>query len=125
MYPELRSALFVQANLVLLDVLALLILLAGMALVYRSFREKYLVPWMSGWAVYTGAKILLALGMFHQGPSLWTGLGRIVFPAAVGLLSAAVLYYVRQSQLLRSEEHTSELQSPDHLVCRLLLEKKK
>src|SRR5258708_10816032 len=25
----------------------------------------------------------------------------------------------------RSEEHTSELQSPDHLVCRLLLEKKK
>src|SRR5258708_18352703 len=25
----------------------------------------------------------------------------------------------------RSEEHTSELQSPDHIVCRLLLEKKK
>src|SRR5258708_14821391 len=25
----------------------------------------------------------------------------------------------------RSEKHTSELQSPDHLVCRLLLEKKK
>src|SRR5258708_27814066 len=28
-------------------------------------------------------------------------------------------------RLNRSEEHTSELQSPDHLVCRLLLEKKK
>src|SRR5258708_14245540 len=27
--------------------------------------------------------------------------------------------------LRRSEEHTSELQSPDHLVCRLLLDKKK
>src|SRR5207244_13494977 len=27
-------------------------------------------------------------------------------------------------RLHRSEEHTSELQSPDHLVCRLLLEKK-
>src|SRR5258708_29855675 len=26
---------------------------------------------------------------------------------------------------VRSEEHTSELQSPDHIVCRLLLEKKK
>src|SRR5258708_13039182 len=26
---------------------------------------------------------------------------------------------------VRSEEHTSELQSPDHLLCRLLLEKKK
>src|SRR5258708_19642900 len=30
-----------------------------------------------------------------------------------------------ESWLTRSEEHTSELQSPDHLVCRLLLEKKK
>src|SRR5258708_9131282 len=32
-----------------------------------------------------------------------------------------ILYNVE----FRSEEHTSELQSPDHLVCRLLLEKKK
>src|SRR5258708_29842578 len=31
----------------------------------------------------------------------------------------------RKKTLPRSEEHTSELQSPDHLVCRLLLEKKK
>ena len=30
-----------------------------------------------------------------------------------------------QVKIVRSEEHTSELQSPDHLVCRLLLEKKK
>src|SRR5258708_10391329 len=30
-----------------------------------------------------------------------------------------------RGDLARSEEHTSELQSPDHLVCRLLLEKKK
>src|SRR5258708_18211530 len=32
---------------------------------------------------------------------------------------------LQSSHPLRSEEHTSELQSPDHLVCRLLLEKKK
>src|SRR5207244_4033758 len=31
--------------------------------------------------------------------------------------------YIKEKE--RSEEHTSELQSPDHLVCRLLLEKKK
>ena len=31
----------------------------------------------------------------------------------------------KNSPTPRSEEHTSELQSPDHLVCRLLLEKKK
>src|SRR5258708_32054557 len=36
-----------------------------------------------------------------------------------GAAGAAVL------SVWRSEEHTSELQSPDHLVCRLLLEKKK
>src|SRR5690554_7331491 len=33
--------------------------------------------------------------------------------------------YIIQSGELRSEEHTSELQSRPHLVCRLLLEKKK
>src|SRR5207244_7015166 len=31
---------------------------------------------------------------------------------------------VQDKAVVRSEEHTSELQSPDHLVCRLLLEKK-
>src|SRR5690625_6940674 len=33
--------------------------------------------------------------------------------------------YAYQNGLIRSEEHTSELQSRGHLVCRLLLEKKK
>src|SRR5438552_14930617 len=39
-------------------------------------------------------------------------------------LATASLRCFRRA-LPRSEEHTSELQSPDHLVCRLLLEKKK
>src|SRR3989442_10889309 len=34
------------------------------------------------------------------------------------------LVMIRKSVKLRSEEHTSELQSRPHLVCRLLLEKK-
>src|SRR5258708_31881726 len=44
-----------------------------------------------------------------------------------GVSHAAQLGIAKSNQLnqLRSEEHTSELQSPDHLVCRLLLEKKK
>src|SRR3989442_5243009 len=33
--------------------------------------------------------------------------------------------YLERLQKVRSEEHTSELQSRPHLVCRLLLEKKK
>src|SRR5690348_18151268 len=34
-------------------------------------------------------------------------------------------FVARTEPTMRSEEHTSELQSPVHLVCRLLLEKKK
>src|SRR5256885_4415059 len=41
------------------------------------------------------------------------------FPSAAARSSSGV------SKSLRSEEHTSELQSPCNLVCRLLLEKKK
>src|SRR5258708_24859488 len=40
-------------------------------------------------------------------------------------ICAAMAAFLRAAIRSRSEEHTSELQSPDHLVCRLLLEKKK
>src|SRR5258708_14639840 len=52
----------------------------------------------------------------------------------LGTVSRALLIHTRRGLgyvlgdapvAARSEEHTSELQSPDHLVCRLLLEKKK
>src|SRR2546426_3221602 len=42
-----------------------------------------------------------------------------------GRQKAAALVVARAALDLRSEEHTSELQSPCNLVCRLLLEKKK
>src|SRR5690554_7257195 len=41
------------------------------------------------------------------------------------LLSSTRSHLPEVSFLIRSEEHTSELQSRPHLVCRLLLEKKK
>src|SRR5438876_5906337 len=41
------------------------------------------------------------------------------------LCQAAKTRRAARPQKTRSEEHTSELQSPVHLVCRLLLEKKK
>src|SRR5258708_31118628 len=40
-------------------------------------------------------------------------------------LQETILDFPLGERRYRSEEHTSELQSPDHLVCRLLLEKKK
>src|SRR5258708_18576547 len=49
--------------------------------------------------------------------------------ARMRLMTSAAELASRRSRpsesFARSEEHTSELQSPDHLVCRLLLEKKK
>src|SRR5258708_28690040 len=47
----------------------------------------------------------------------------LVFADRVGEPVTELL--VGERHRARSEEHTSELQSPDHLVCRLLLEKKK
>src|SRR5258708_19754973 len=41
------------------------------------------------------------------------------------LIPATPSAHSAANPFMRSEEHTSELQSPDHLVCRLLLEKKK
>src|SRR3989454_8024333 len=43
----------------------------------------------------------------------------------VACLDVRVLVHLLDARRLRSEEHTSELQSPCNLVCRLLLEKKK
>src|SRR2546422_4251313 len=41
------------------------------------------------------------------------------------LITNQMVYLLAKSSQVRSEEHTSELQSRLHLVCRLLLEKKK
>src|SRR5258708_31574499 len=50
----------------------------------------------------------------------------LVLGGALGNLHDRIAYgsVVDFIEVNRSEEHTSELQSPDHLVCRLLLEKK-
>src|SRR5690625_5014489 len=78
-----------------------------------------------GYAVHVGAMSALALhGHSHYLPLgekiLWLyGSG---FP---GWLTRLPLDVALETRSTRSEEHTSELQSRGHLVCRLLLEKKK
>src|ERR1035437_10694296 len=70
---------------------------------------------------------------------IWRGIGRAVFarcvsPIVAGAAAKGMPCWVRgmpgamdldMKLFLRSEEHTSELQSRQYLVCRLLLEKKK
>src|SRR5690554_7767372 len=54
------------------------------------------------------------------GSLFWFGFLRASYTLSLGPVKRQIL-----ASLLRSEEHTSELQSRPHLVCRLLLEKKK
>src|SRR5258708_27958216 len=58
----------------------------------------------------------------HDALPIWIGFAGAALIDEQDVAVPAQLLIIRQG---RSEEHTSELQSPDHLVCRLLLEKKK
>src|SRR5438876_2101116 len=75
--------------------------------------------------------------LFRSAASATSKLTRPARPASSAALRAAAITASlwsnpvndeagnRSTTATRSEEHTSELQSPVHLVCRLLLEKKK
>src|SRR5258708_28092183 len=75
------------------------------------FRSLILLDLPPAWFTWTNQIVSASDGVVVTGLNTIPGLRQ-----AVETLTA-----VRA----RSEEHTSELQSPDHLVCRLLLEKKK
>src|SRR3712207_8159662 len=60
----------------------------------------------------------------HDGTILTGKSSQLMDSTAAALLNA-VKYFANISDEIRSEEHTSELQSRQYLVCRLLLEKKK
>src|SRR5947208_4376529 len=76
----------------------------------RSHREQLVLKPNRG---YGGTGVVLGLA---TEASEWEGLLQ---------QAASTAGDPEQAWVLRSEEHTSELQSPDQLVCRLLLEKKK
>src|SRR5258708_14896354 len=77
---------------------------------FRSYKSsKCISPWKITYAIW--------LTRFGHGRT-YIGTSRQSGRVLVSERSVVVI-------LDRSEEHTSELQSPDHLVCRLLLEKKK
>src|SRR2546426_11963546 len=66
-------------------------------------------------------------GLFYGDPSQFAAqvIGGLTNFVAVGAMAVAAYKLTEVLVGGRSEEHTSELQSPCNLVCRLLLEKKK
>jgi PAS domain S-box-containing protein len=84
----------------LAEMSTLLILLGGAILLYSSFREKYLVPWIAGWSVFTLSKVFLALSSSRPPAQLWTALAYGTHVIAVGLFATTVFFYVSQRKLL-------------------------
>lgn len=87
----LRSAFLAEGS-------TLLILLAGAVLLYRSFREKYLVPWLAGWTVYSLSKLFLALHQ-NSASSRWVVMAYSAYVLAVWLFAASIFSYVYRKKL--------------------------
>lgn len=92
MYSGLQSILLAEVS-------APLILLGGAVLLYASFRKKYLLPWIAGWAVYSLSKFFLALSLYPDS-TIWMALANVVFVLAAALFSTAIFFYVDQPRLL-------------------------
>src|SRR5437867_6199629 len=88
-----------------------------------NFRSLAAVP------LLTAGKVIGAINVQttaqHDYPPNELELLGVIADLAAGAIEKATLYDNMRRQIMRSEEHTSELQSSYDLVCRLLLEKKK
>ncbi len=78
----------------------MLILLAGAVLLYGSFREKYLVPWIAGWTAMCLSRAFLSLSGASGPGLLWMVLAHAAYLIALGLFTTSVLMYVAQVRLL-------------------------
>src|SRR5207253_7413419 len=100
---------------------------AGLRLPPGSALFPYTTLFRSGYLLLmVGIALLIA-----QALPAWAAFGIVAIANLIGggAVSAAFAAKARQEKVAlprtgRSEEHTSELQSRGHLVCRLLLEKK-
>src|SRR5690348_17501042 len=95
----------------------------------RRTPSSTLFPYTTLFRSVRGGLLMIAVVTFAMGLTHVFTL-QLCLRLLAGVASAWVLVHVSAWTLgrllaLRSEEHTSELQSPVHLVCRLLLEKKK
>lgn len=73
----------------------ILILLAATILVYRTFRERYLLAWIGGWAAYFAYRLLGNLPDIRQMPEVMF-LSQVAYIGAVTCFALAVLRYTRR-----------------------------
>src|SRR5258708_23632016 len=90
----------------------------------KTATETYL-PWQNKTGPYGTSKCKTPAFLIWGEPLRIMTSASIIFSRRFLPITASPRTIHRQTGKIRSEEHTSELQSPDHLVCRLLLEKKK
>src|SRR5205807_10427466 len=92
---------------------------------FPTRRSSDLVGALLGWLQIPA--ILIGFSLSHRAREPWTRLAWWAYTVLVGVGLISTLgrtAWITTAVALRSEEHTSELQSPCNLVCRLLLEKK-
>src|SRR6266498_5006685 len=122
--PTLGGAIHATNSQLQWIVDAYVLVFAGLLLPAGALGDRYgrKLLLMTGLALFGGASVL---GAFVDSP------GQLIAIRAAMGIGAAILTPITLAVLpvlfspARSEEHTSELQSRPHLVCRLLLEKKK
>src|SRR6266487_4004810 len=96
---------------------------------HRLYANTLITSWLGPYKGY--GKVLGKYWLPYQDPTVVTPpfpeyvSGHSTFSAAGETVMVAFFGTNDFGAKVRSEEHTSELQSPVHLVCRLLLEKKK
>jgi len=78
-----------------------LIMLAASLLVFRTFRERYLLVWIVGWLVYLAAHTAGSGGIPHLAPRLAHAIGETGFVLALSIFSGAVLLSVNARRALR------------------------
>ena len=79
---------------------AILVLLAGGMLVYRSFRERYLLLWIQGWTAYLVYRFASSTASANP-QSLWPAVGAAGFVLAVTFFGASVQYYINRPKPLK------------------------
>src|SRR6266478_7235676 len=80
---------------------AALILLAATLLVFRTFRERYLLIWTVGWLAYLVSRWTVRGFAPESVPGYLTAFSQAEFVLAVGMFAAAILVYSHAHELLR------------------------